>query len=133
MIASEPNGHPPLSPPVITGGDRSAAEPGAVLSPSQANCFLECPAKWYFRYLLELPDPPNASRALGSAVHAAIEAHMLAKLAGRSLTAGETLAEYVSAWKAMVPLIEIADGDDLGALGDWARCWSPCGCVMRRR
>lgn len=117
MNAGLANGHP-APPAAIQGGDRSAAEPGALLSPSQANCFLECPAKWYFRYLLELPDPPNAARALGTCVHSAIEAHMVAKFDGHPLTPAETIAEYVSAWQAMFPLIEWSEEDKPGELAE---------------
>ena len=36
-----------------------------VLSPSQVSQFLNCPAKWMFRYLLDLKDPGTAATALG--------------------------------------------------------------------
>jgi hypothetical protein len=31
-----------------------ACKLGEILSPSQVNTFLSCPAKWYFRYLVRL-------------------------------------------------------------------------------
>lgn len=34
-----------------------------VLSPSQVSLFLNCPAKWMFRYLLDLKDPRTAATA----------------------------------------------------------------------
>lgn len=40
-----------------------------VLSPSQVSLFLNCPAKWMFRYLLDLKDPGTAATALGKAFH----------------------------------------------------------------
>src|ERR1700738_3500935 len=43
-----------------------------VLSPSQASQFLNCPAKWMFRYLLDLKEPSTAATALGRAFHETI-------------------------------------------------------------
>lgn len=43
-----------------------------LLSPSQLNTWLECQAKWMYRYLFELPDISSASLALGRAVHTAL-------------------------------------------------------------
>ena len=43
-----------------------------VLSPSQVSLFLNCPAKWMFRYLLDLKDPGTAATALGKAFHETI-------------------------------------------------------------
>jgi RecB family exonuclease len=53
-------------------------EPGSeallaeVLSPSQVSQFLNCPAKWMFRYLLDLKEPGTAATALGRAFHETI-------------------------------------------------------------
>ena len=43
-----------------------------VLSPSQVSQFLNCPAKWMFRYLLDLKEPGTAATALGRAFHETI-------------------------------------------------------------
>src|ERR1700730_10025072 len=43
-----------------------------VLSPSQVSQFLKCPAKWMFRYLLDLKEPGTAATALGRAFHETI-------------------------------------------------------------
>src|ERR1700730_1216034 len=43
-----------------------------VLSPSQVSQFLNCPAKWMFRYLLDLKEPGTAATALGRAFHGTI-------------------------------------------------------------
>jgi RecB family exonuclease len=43
-----------------------------VLSPSQISQFLNCPAKWMFRYLLDFKDPGTAATALGTAFHETI-------------------------------------------------------------
>ena len=51
--------------------DQNESGLGAVLSPSQAQ-FLNCPAKWMFRYLLNLKEPGTATTALGTAFHQTI-------------------------------------------------------------
>ena len=43
-----------------------------VLSPSQLRCFMDCQARWWFKYDLRYPDPPTGEFALGRAVHAAL-------------------------------------------------------------
>src|SRR6516225_6368661 len=43
-----------------------------VLSPSQVSQFLNCPAKWMFRYLLNLKEPETSALALGKAFHETI-------------------------------------------------------------
>lgn len=55
-------------------------QPAAVLSPSQVTQFLHCPAKWYFRYLLDLPEAATTATALGKAFHEAIAHNFRHKL-----------------------------------------------------
>ncbi len=47
--------------------------PRVNVSVTLLNNFFECPWKWYFRNLLQLPEPKTESLLLGSAVHAGIE------------------------------------------------------------
>lgn len=47
-------------------------QPAEILSPSQVTQFLRCPAKWYFRYLLDLKEPTTAATAMGKAFHETI-------------------------------------------------------------
>jgi putative RecB family exonuclease len=42
---------------------------GAVLSPSQVKSFLDCSARWWFKYGAGLPDPANGSLVRGRVVH----------------------------------------------------------------
>ncbi len=44
-----------------------------LVSVSMLNNFFECPWKWYFRNLLQLPEPENRSLVLGNLVHGAID------------------------------------------------------------
>jgi len=52
----------------------------AVLSPSQVRTFLDCQARWWFKYGLMLPEPKNSSLALGLAVHRALEVNFREKM-----------------------------------------------------
>ena len=74
-------------PPPAAAALAAAAAPAAaaeVLSPSQVIQFLHCPAKWYFRYFLDLPEPTTAATALGKAFHEAIAHNFRHKLQTRS-------------------------------------------------
>jgi len=51
-----------------------------VLSPSQVRAFLDCQARWWFKYGLMLPEPKNSSPALGLAIHRALEVNFREKL-----------------------------------------------------
>src|ERR1017187_9722480 len=57
---------------------------GTVLSPSQVRTFRDCGAKWYYKYALGLPDPPNGSLVRGRVVDQMAEAFFRAKLGGGS-------------------------------------------------
>jgi hypothetical protein len=52
----------------------------AVLSPSQVRTFLDCQARWWFKYGLMLPDQKNSSLALGLAIHRALEVNFREKI-----------------------------------------------------
>jgi len=51
-----------------------------VLSPSQVRTFLDCQARWWFKYGLMLPEQKNSSLALGLAIHRALEVNFQEKL-----------------------------------------------------
>jgi RecB family exonuclease len=92
---------------------------GAVLSPSQVSTWLDCPARWYFRYALGLPDPPNAALAVGSTVHtiAAMLCHNV--LAGEPLDALDAESVRLLAQRAFrqeIEKAELAPEEDRAAL-----------------
>ena len=58
----------------------SAIETAQVLSPSQVRCFMDCHARWWFKYRLKQPDPPNGNLALGRAVHWALTQNFAQKV-----------------------------------------------------
>src|SRR5215472_4397465 len=96
--------------------------PGEILSPSQASTFLACSAKWWFRYGLNLPDPPAGGLVRGKAVHGVIEYAMRAKMAGIVLEAGAISDVWDAAWDQAAEGAEFQDYDDIEALkGSGAR------------
>ena len=71
---------------------------GGVLSPSQVRTFRDCGAKWYYKYALALPDPPNGSLVRGRVVHQLAEAYFRAKLDGGSPDPDDLQACFEDAW-----------------------------------
>jgi hypothetical protein len=97
-------------------------EPAAVLSPSQVNCFLDCPAKWCFRYLIERPETKSGALAVGDAVHATIHSALATKLVERHEPEPEDVREaYAVAWAEALSDAEFRDdedAEDLARLGE---------------
>lgn len=50
------------------------------LSPSQVNTFMNCPAKWAFRYVDEIKTPPSGALTLGSSFDAACQAQFNSRM-----------------------------------------------------
>jgi RecB family exonuclease len=84
-------------------GASSAYDPAEVLSPSSCATFCSCPAKWAFRKVYRLPDPPTGARTLGSAVHSAIAENFNQKLeTRRDLPAAGVITLFRLAWDLLV-------------------------------
>jgi hypothetical protein len=66
---------------------------GELLSSSQANAFLSCPAKWYFRYALGLAEPPTGTLALGTAFHSVLAANFRQKIETKQDLPAQELGE----------------------------------------
>ena len=94
----------------------ASSMPGEMLSPSQANCYLSCSARWRFKYILGLPDPAGGGAIRGKAVHRAIEYYMRAKIAGVILDADAVLDEWDSIWDEACEEGEFAAKEDVEAL-----------------
>ena len=88
-----------------------------VLSPSQVRCFFDCPARWWFKYGLQLPERKNGSLALGLAVHRALEVNFREKLETREdlETAGVVMV-FREAWMEQVPQTEFTADESQGDL-----------------
>lgn len=75
----------------------AAAAAAEVLSPSQVTQFLHCPAKWYFRYFLDVPEPVTAATALGKAFHETIACNFRQKIqTNTDLPIGDNLEHFRS-------------------------------------
>jgi putative RecB family exonuclease len=72
------------------------------LSYSAVSTYQKCPLRYFFQYVADLaPETVSASLLFGGAIHAAIEAHFQAILAGDPLLSShELVALYDEAWKA---------------------------------
>jgi CRISPR/Cas system-associated exonuclease Cas4 (RecB family) len=101
-----------------TGGPLAAkTDPAPALSPSQVRCFLDCPARWWFKYRLQLPERKNSSLALGLAVHQALEVNFREKLETQEdLETTGVLMVFREAWMEQVPQTEFTSGESQGDL-----------------
>jgi RecB family exonuclease len=84
-----------------------------VLSPTQVSQFLNCPAKWMFRYLLDLKEPGTAAQALGKAFHETIACNFRQKRqSSRDLPVGECLEFFQKALAEHLPEVALQKGEN---------------------
>src|ERR1035441_5236971 len=69
-------------------------------APSQANQFLNCSARWWFKYGAGLPDPKGGSLVRGSTVHKCIEHWFKLQMAGATPEIDDIAEFYEDAWEA---------------------------------
>ncbi len=99
----EPTPAAPAPAPKPALGDNG--ELATVLSPTQLKAWRDCPAHWYYRYVLGLPEWSSGAFVLGRAVHAAIEQNWRQKIvSGEDLELAHVDECYRLAWE-----IETAD------------------------
>ena len=92
-------------------------ELGELLSPSQVNTYLTCPAKWCFRYLVGLTEPTTGALALGKAFHAALATNFRRKLtSGRDMHEAEAREVFDVEWILASDEAELRDDEDAGEL-----------------
>ena len=85
----------------------------AVLSPTQVRCFMDCHARWWFKYTLKHPDPPNGNLALGRAVHWALTQNFAQKVETyEGLALSGVLALFREAWALERDQAEFRDDED---------------------
>jgi hypothetical protein len=103
--------------PPANGSLAATTDPAPVLSPSQVRCFFDCPARWWFKYGLQLPERKNSSLALGLAVHQALEVNFREKIETREdLETTGVLMVFREAWMEQVPETVFAAGESQGDL-----------------
>jgi hypothetical protein len=89
-----------------------------VLSPSQVNKFVDCAARWYYKHVAQLPDPPNSSLAFGRAMHATCGCYLNLRSQGETVTAADIADYYKHILTQELALAQLAPGDDPAALLD---------------
>jgi len=92
-------------------------EIASVLSPSQVRCFFDCPARWWFKYGLQLPERKNSSLALGLAVHQALEVNFREKIeTHEDLETTGVVIVFREAWMEQVPQTDFTSDESQGDL-----------------
>jgi hypothetical protein len=103
--------------PATNSAMGAKTDPAPVLSPSQVRCFLDCPARWWFKYGLQLPERKNSSLALGLAVHQALEVNFREKLeTHEDLETIGVVMVFREAWMEQVPQTEFTLDESQGDL-----------------
>src|SRR5258708_35509500 len=96
----------------------AAPDLAEILSPSQVRSFMDCQARWWFKYGLHQPDPATGSMAFGRAVHAALMQNFAQKLETyEDLPIGGVLALFREAWAHECEHTEFRDDEDPAQLG----------------
>ena len=99
--------------------DRDLSE---VLSPSQVRCFMDCQARWWFKYGLKQPDPQTGNLALGKAVHFSLGYNFAQKVeTEEDLPTAGVRAVFREAWAIECEQTEFRDDEnpaELGATGE---------------
>jgi hypothetical protein len=105
-------------PPRAPQQPQQGREVGEVLSPSQLRTWMDCQARWMFRYVHRLPDPANSTLALGKAVHHALGLNFHQKVeTGVDLPAPEVVRAYCDAWRKEASTIEFEAHEDATEIG----------------
>ena len=103
--------------PATNGARAAKTDPAPVLSPSQVRCFFDCPARWWFKYGLQLPERKNSSLALGLAVHQALEVNFREKLETQEdLETTGVVIVFREAWMEQVPQTVFSSDESQGDL-----------------
>jgi CRISPR/Cas system-associated exonuclease Cas4 (RecB family) len=93
-----------------------------VLSASQVRCFMDCQARWWFKYRLRYQDPATGKLALGRAVHVALARNFEQKIdTYEDLPTPGVIAIFREAWAEEREQTEFRDDEDpseLAACGE---------------
>jgi RecB family exonuclease len=92
------------------------------LSYSAIRTYQGCPLRYFFRYILGLPETMVAANLLiGVGIHAALEAHFRALIVGEALSHDELLGAFWGGWERRgAPEICFGKGEDLSTMGTMA-------------
>jgi len=100
----------------IVAAGQTATPLGALLSPSQVRTFLDCSARWWYKYGLGLPDPPGASLVRGKALHRVAEAYFRARIAGASPEPEDLAEVFEVSWEECCSDAVFREDDDVEEL-----------------
>ena len=87
-----------------------------VLSPSQVRTFMDCSARWWYKYGLGLPDPKGSSLVRGIVVHRMAEIFLRAKFAGAAPVAEDLAGVFDQVWDETAGEGSFQPGEDLDKL-----------------
>jgi hypothetical protein len=108
----------PVSPPLVSLDTVTRVEAGSVLSPTQVRTFLNCSARWWFKYGLSIPETKNSASAFGSAVHQAIEVNFREKVTTKEdLDPLGVVAVFRDLWHEQAEQAEFRADEDPVAVG----------------
>lgn len=75
VVAARAAALAPTAPPPPPNPARRPARPGIDLTPSAIETYRTCPLRYRFSFVDRIPSPPSIHQRIGTAVHAALEAH----------------------------------------------------------
>ena len=111
------------APSPITQHSSQASHPAApvsqvadVLSPSQVRTFMDCSARWWYKYGLGLPDPKGSSLVRGIVVHRMAEIYLRTKFAGAAPGVDELAEIFDDVWSETSAEGSFQPGEDLDKL-----------------
>src|ERR1039458_8626633 len=87
-----------------------------VLSPSQVRTFMDCSARWWYKYGLGLPDPKGSSLVRGIVVHRMAEIYLRTKFAGAAPEVDELAEIFENVWNETSAEGSFQPGEDLDKL-----------------
>jgi putative RecB family exonuclease len=70
-----------------------------VLSPSQVRTFMDCSARWWYKYGLNLPDPKGSSLVRGIVVHRMAEIFLRAQFRGETPESADLAGIFDQVWE----------------------------------
>jgi len=87
-----------------------------VLSPSQVRTFMDCSARWWYKYGLGLPDPKGSSLVRGIVVHRMAEIYLRTKFAGAAPEVDELAEIFDDVWQETAAESSFQPDEDLDKL-----------------
>lgn len=109
---------------VPSPAERPAAKQRDYLSYSAITTYQSCPLRYYFRYIVGLPERTvSSSLVFGSAIHRAVEHHFNELMAGNEApTLAALVGEYDRHWQDVDPeVVKFGKDDDVESLGGLAQ------------